>query len=153
NTVPSFTAHASDGNTYVKIPQLQFLVNNKRQSILAQDLTYYSKSTLFDCVREWRDGGKPCNSSFKENGGGYAPSLMASTNSLDINVTKIVGVLNKIKKIFNPIIIDSHSYGFEWKDNNVTSDGEFPQYFIKGNAQYTPVNASKVPEKLRQNKF
>ncbi|HLO97940.1 MAG TPA: hypothetical protein VK171_05035, partial [Fimbriimonas sp.] len=61
NTVPRFEAKDANGNTFSKIPKLQFPVDSNGSAVLVQDVTYYSKAALYDNFKAWRDGGMISN--------------------------------------------------------------------------------------------
>ena len=64
NTVPRFDARDAQGIRYAKLPKLQFPVDAEGRAFLVQDVTYYSKSALYDAFQAWRSGGPSCSGRF-----------------------------------------------------------------------------------------
>ncbi len=65
NTVPRFDAKDAQGNAYSKLPKLQFPVDAEGRAFLVQDVTYYSKTALYDAFKSWRDGGPACSGALR----------------------------------------------------------------------------------------
>ena len=68
NTVPRFDAKDAQGNAYSKLPKLQFPVDAEGRAFLVQDVTYYSKTALYDAFKSWRDGGPACSGALRRKG-------------------------------------------------------------------------------------
>lgn len=149
NTVPRFELKTMGDTVFYKIPQLLFPVNQNGQSVLVQDVKYYSKDALFKSFKQWRDGGKMCNGTFGKNGT-WEPVLSTKMPDFDQQGIKLGGMEN----IFSTAIFDKNQFGIQWKDNPVSSKGEFPQYFMQvGNNERVPVPESAVPQVLRSQSF
>jgi hypothetical protein len=142
NTVPCFDSQDENGVTYSKIPQLQFLVDEKGRTLLVQDVIYYSKSALYDSFKAWRDGGPMCSGKFDEKGA-WQSELKTSTTSYDQDGKKITGV----EKIFDTKVYENNVWGLEWFDGKTGDYGFFPQYFRHEGDNLVAVSASQVPEK------
>lgn len=149
NTVPSLKVKDADSTLFVKIPQLQFPLDSEGKSVLVQDVKYYSKEALYDCIKAWRAGGEPCPGMFDERGA-WTPPLITRPFKLSQEQKTITGV----EDIFGTeIFSSSNAFGLRWKENAVTEAGKFPQYFRLEGENHIPVDASEVPEALRQAEF
>lgn len=124
NTVPRFDGKDEQGTTYSKLPKLQFPVDKDGRAYLVQDVTYYSKSALFDAFRSWRDGGAECLGRFDFKGA-FKPKLNTRTTQYDQAGKKIIGV----ERTFNTRIFEGNIWGLEWFANGDADKGCFPQYF------------------------
>ncbi|MDX1637886.1 MAG: hypothetical protein R3281_07960 [Balneolaceae bacterium] len=148
NTVPSYKMFDADSTLYIKIPQLQFPVDNENRSVLVQNVTYYTRDALFNCMQSWREGGEVCDTDFKQQGS-WTPPLKANTTNYrqgDYEITGIGG-------LFNTEIFPSNTFGFQWQKNDITPVGKFPQYFKRTGDQHIPVHVSEVPDALKEKKF
>lgn len=150
NTVPRFEARDSQGNLYVKIPLLKFPVDNDGRALLVQDVTYYSKSALYNTFKAWRDGETFCSGEFEEKGA-WKPKLSVRPLRLDISGTEIIYLNN----IINMEIFEKNIWGLKWLSSDKFKKGIFPQYFKYDNGRYIPVGEFEVPLEtgLHQKKF
>ena len=140
NTVPRFDSVDSKGNTYSKLPKLQFPVDSMGRSVLVQDVTYYSKSALYDSFKTWRDGGPECSGIFKE-AFSFKPKLKTNTTQYDQAGKKIEGV----EKTFDTKIFEGNVWGLQWFGEHTATTGTFPQYFKKVGDKRQAISASQVP--------
>lgn len=154
NKVPSFEMKDKNGDLYIKIPQLQFPVNQAGQSVLVQDVTYYSKDALFNHLLEWKKSGEPYSGKFDEDHV-WKPSLNSRALSLDQGAGLNNGgeKLTGLDNVLQTLITDSNAFGLEWKSNKISKPGFFPQYFKKEGDQRVAVSPEVVPEKLRKMEF
>ena len=154
NTVPSYEMKDSKGDLYIKIPQLQFPVDENGQSVLVQDVTYYSKDALFNYMLDWKQGGKAFSGEFDE-AHSWKPSLSPREISLNQGAGLNAGgiKLGELETFFKTIITDSNAFGLEWKENTVSSIGLFPQYFKQVGEQRVPVDPAEVPARLKVKEF
>ena len=154
NTVPSFEMKSNQGDLYIKIPQLQFPVNQDGQSILVQDVTYYSKDALFNYLLEWKKSGKTYSGKFDET---YAwkPDLNPRALSLDQGASLNNGgkKLTGLDNVLQTTITDTNAFGLQWHENSYSKPGLFPQYFKQVGDERIPVSQEEVPEKLRKMEF
>ncbi len=141
NTVPCFRSQDSKGVVYSKLPKLQFPVDDKGRTLLVQDVTYYSKATLYDAFKAWRDGGPACSGKFDEKGA-FRSKLGTYTPHFDQGGKKITGV----DKIFDTRIFESDVWGLEWRDGTTNANGYFPQYFKHVGDERIAVSAADVPK-------
>jgi hypothetical protein len=154
NTVPSFEFKDKFGDLYIKIPQLQFPLNEDGVSVLVQDVTYYSKAALFNYILEWKKNGQEYSGKFDE-AHSWKPSLEPRPFSLNQGASLNNGgeKLNGIEDIFEIIITDSNAFGLEWKKNSISQPGHFPQYFKKTGDHRVAVHPETVPKELREKEF
>ncbi len=140
NTVPRFDATDAQGNTYSKLPKLQWPVDVDGCAYLVQDVTYYSKAALYDAFKAWRDGGPACSGRFDERGA-FKPKLNTRTTRYDQAGKKIVGV----ERAFDTRIFEGNVWGLQWFTNNLAGKGLFPQYYKHVGDERIAVPASEVP--------
>lgn len=150
NTVPRFDAKDGQGNTYTKLPKLQWPVDAEGRAFLVQDVTYYSKSALYDDFKSWRDGGPACDGRIGAKGA-FKPRLTAHTTRYDQAGKKISGV----ERAFDTRIFNGNVWGLQWTTNDVAAKGLFPQYYKHVGDERVIVPASAVPAetKLLTQKF
>ncbi len=140
NTIPAFENVDSLGVKYAKIPKLQFPVDEFSQTLLVQDVTYYSKSALYDGFKSWRDGGALCTGVFDPNSA-YKSTLYRQDTYFGQREQQIVGIEN----VFNNRVYPGNTWGLEWKANAISPKGTFPQYYKEVNGQRIPISAAEVP--------
>jgi hypothetical protein len=144
NTVPRFDSQDAQRTTYSKLPKLQFPVDAEGRAILVQDVTYYSKSALYDAFKSWRDGGPDCSGRFDVKGG-FKPKLNTRTTHYDQAGKKIIGV----ERVFNTRIFDGNMWGLQWFTNDSTAKGLFPQYYQQIGEERVVVPAAAVPAETK----
>jgi hypothetical protein len=140
NTVPCFQSQDAHGVVYSKLPKLQFPVDDQGRTLLVQDVTYYSKATLYDAFKAWRDGGPACSGRFDEKGV-WMSTLTTRTPRFDQGGKKINGV----DKVFNTKVFEANVWGLEWYDGTKNAMGNFPQYFKHVGEERVAVSAAEVP--------
>ncbi len=144
NTVPRFDAKDAQGTTYSKLPKLQFPTDDQGRADLVQDVTYYSKSALYDAFKSWRDGGPLCSGRFDEKGA-FKPKLNTHTTRYDQAGKKIVGV----ELAFDTRIFEDNVWGLQWFTNNISPTGQFPQYYKHVGEELVAVPAADVPAETK----
>ena len=154
NKVPSFEMKDNKGDLYIKIPQLQFPVNEKGQSILVQDVTYYSKDALFNYLLEWKKDGKPYSGKFDDTHI-WKPELNPRALSLDQGASLNNGgkKLTGLEEVLQTIITDSNAFGLQWQVNTISKPGLFPQYYKQVGDHRVAVSPKEVPVKLKKMEF
>jgi hypothetical protein len=140
NTVPCFESRDARGIVYSKLPKLQFPVDGNGRTRLVQDVTYYSKSALFDAFKAWRDGGPACSGRFDVKGAWVAP-LTTRTPRYDQGGKTIKGV----NKVFDTKVFEPEVWGLEWYDGTKDGMGFFPRYFRSVGEGREAVAAADVP--------
>jgi hypothetical protein len=140
NTVPRFEAKDAHGIRYSKLPKLQFPADAEGRAYLVQDVTYYSKSALYDGFKAWRDGGPPCSGRFGSKGA-WKPKLTTRTTRYDQDGKKIIG----LERAFDTRIFDGNVWGLQWFTNDISAKGFFPQYYKHAGEERVPVPVADVP--------
>jgi hypothetical protein len=140
NTVPRFDSNDSQGTTYTKLPKMQWPVDNEGRAFLVQDVTYYSKSALFDGFKSWRDGGPICSGELGEKGT-FKPKLNTQTTIYQQAGARIVGV----ERAFDTRIFDGNVWGLQWSTSELGAQGQFPQYYKQVGKERVAIPASGVP--------
>lgn len=140
NTVPRFDAADAKGVVYTKIPKLQFPVDEKGQTILAQDVTYYPKSALYDSIKAWRKNGTACTGEFGLKNA-WKSKLRTNHPGFDQEGKKISGV----KELFTTQVFAERSWGLQWTEKKSGPRGSFPQYFKQEGDTRVVVNPEDVP--------
>ena len=107
---------------------------------LVQDVTYYSKSALYDAFKAWRDGGSACSGRF-DGKGAFKPRLNTRTTRYDQAGKEIVGV----QRAFDTRVFDGNVWGLQWSTNDLAARGLFPQYYKHEGEKRVAVPASAVP--------
>lgn len=141
NTVPCFESADSEGVMYSKIPKLQFPVDTYGRTYLVQDVTYYSKSALYDSFKKWRDGGPPSSGRFKKKGT-WEATLSTRTTKYAQAGKPIVGV----EHVVNTKVYDKHVWGLKWSDSDISPPGVFPQYFKHVGEKRVAISAEDIPK-------
>ena len=144
NTVPRFDAKDAHGTTYSKLPKLQWPVDAEGRAYLVQDVTYYSKSALYDAFKSWRDGGAACSGQIDAKGA-FKPKLNAKTTHYDQAGKKITGV----ESAFDTRIFDGNVWGLQWTTNDIAAKGLFPQYYKHVGEERVAVSAAAVPAETK----
>jgi len=147
NTVPRFDSADAQGVAYTKIPRLQFPVDQQGRSLLVQDVTYYSKATLYDAFKDWRDGGPACSGRFDEKGA-WRPKLTTHTTRYDQAGKMLIGV----ERVLDTKVFEGNVWGLQWRSSDVSPPGTFPQYYKHIGDQRTALAAKDVPAETQLHK-
>ncbi len=140
NTVPRFEARDSKGAVYSRIPKLHFPVDAAGRAVLVQDVTYFSKSALYDAVKHWRDEGVPCTGKF-DPVGAWKPALTTSPTRYDQGSRPITGV----DAVCLTRVFPGNRWGMEWFSNSIAHAGDLPEYFRQDGKNWVPVPPRDVP--------
>jgi len=140
NTVPRFDAKDAQGATYSKLPKLQWPVDDQGRAFLVQDVTYYSKTALYDAFKSWRDGGPACSGRFDEQGA-FKPKLTSRPTRYDQAGKKITGV----ERAFENKIFEGNIWGLQWLPDAPSPKGVFPQYCRHVGDERSVVAPGEVP--------
>lgn len=124
NTVPLLSALDAEQNRYYKIPRLQFPVDSLNRSILAKDVTFYSKVALYNDVLDWRNGGTMPSGSFMKRGS-YSPFMHTNPVNYKQSNKAVVG----INELATPAIFYGNEFGLKWTGNISAGMASFPEYF------------------------
>ncbi len=144
NTVPRFDSQDSQGRRFSKLPKIQFPVDAEGRSYLVQDVTYYSKTALYDSFQAWRKGGPACSGQLGTQGS-WKPKLTTHTTRYDQAGKKITGV----ERTFDTKIFEGNVWGLQWEANDIGSKGLFPQYYKHVGDERVAIAAADVPAETR----
>ncbi len=148
NTVPQLTSPAVDGQSYARVPQLQFPADSSGKTVLMHNVTVYSKAALWDQVANWQAGGETPSSEFR-SAGAYLPEIQA--NPLQVRQ----GTKRWVRGIEDWVAtarLDPHTFGLQWKPAALTEwngelwKGSFPAYFRHQGEAVEVVPRDRVPE-------
>lgn len=149
NTVPRMDEKRTGDTVFYKIPELLFPVDDQGRSVLVKDVKYYSKKALYNSFSDWKNGKNECNGLFDKEGT-WEPVLTTRMPPFDQKGV----ILSGMEDIFTTKIFSDNVFGMQWKNNNLTEKGKFPQYFMQvGEGKRVPVSESIVPEELKKSEF
>lgn len=153
NTVPRFEATDSNGRIYARIPRLQFPLDEQGRSILVQEVTYYSRTALYDSFKAWRDQGIFCSGQFGKQGA-IKPNLVPRQTRYDMAGVKIEGIEGETG-FFETEVFAGNLWGLKWQAGSGNSLALFPQYYRHEGEKYVAIMESEVPAEtgLAQQKF
>ena len=157
NTVPRFVGKDSKGDTYTRIPRLQFPVDKEGRTILIHNLTHYSKDALYNQVASWLTGGAAPSGKFDTKGAIVPPckahplSVRQGTDHLPIR-----GCENWVETR----AFDKSTFGLQWKPDVLTSwpdqpsgkkvtdfmRGTFPEYCKQEGKELKAMPTDTVPD-------
>jgi len=138
--MPRLEAQDTSGAVYAKIPALQFPVDDSGRTILVRDVTFYSKTALFDNFRTWANGGAVCSGIFNA-AGAWKSTISTYTPSYDQAGEAIAGVTSSVQ----PQVVGDNTWGLQWSENTVSSKGVFPQYYKEVAGNRVAVAPTDVP--------
>ena len=141
NTVPRFDSKDSNGTIYTKLPNLEVPVDAQGRSILVQDVTYYSKSALFNQFKAWKNGGPACRGLFDLTSA-FRPKLTTRTTRYDQAGQRLEGV----EKAFDTKVFEGNVWGLQWSNSQVAQRGNFPQYYKQVGDKRVAVPENEVPK-------
>ena len=149
NTVPKLKFKKSEDSVYTKIPALNFPVDDQKRTYLVQDVTYYSKTALFDPFYDWRKNNEDCTGSFNETGAWKPSGLTTKMPAFDQDDKK----MKKVEETFSTAIFQESIFGIQWKETK-GDWGRFPQYYLTVNGG-DPVSVPEkdVPAELTSSEF
>ena len=149
NTVPKIVAENKGDTVFYKIPHMKYPVDENGKTILVQDVKYYSKDALYYPFLSWRNGAGACDGKFNAQGT-WGPDL--STRMPAFNQDGVA--LENMEDIFKTEVFGNHAFGMQWRDNEVTPAGHFPQYYMQvGDGKRIPVSVDDVPPELAAKEF
>jgi hypothetical protein len=144
NTVPRFDAKDDQGTIYSKLPKLAFPVDPQGRAYLVQDVTYYSKTALYEACRSWRDGGPACSGRFDDRGA-FKPKLTTHSTQYDQAGKKMIGV----DRAFDTRVFEGNVWGLQWLTNDLSAQGQFPQYYKDSGGERIAIPAASVPPETK----
>ena len=138
--VPMISGTDNKGTGYYKIPQLQFPVDSLGRTILTTDVTYYSKSALYNDVLNWKNNGVVADGAFSRRG-----SFTAFIQTNPVNYHQDNHLIVGINEIATPRVFQGNAFGIQWTGNVIENTGYFPQYFKESGDQRIAVLPDEVP--------
>ena len=148
NTVPRFTANDPSGETYTKIPRLQFPADKDGRTVLIHQLTHYSKDALYHDVEQWIAGGATPSGTF-DSIGASVPTVR--TRPLTVNQGPNNLPIRDIGKWVDTATFGDSTFGLQWKREALqpwkgsTQLGAFPEYFHQTGKEFHAIPAKSVP--------
>lgn len=142
NTVPFFSATDKSGTTYTKLPQLQFPIDKNGNTILTQNVNFYSLDAFANPLQDALKSNTSIPTAFKTgNDFSFTPTCSADPWGFTQEKQEITG-LNSIAQTY----IDSKecTFGIHWK-NQKNKMGYFPQYLKQVGDQRVAVKQNAVP--------
>ena len=140
NTVPILSATDANQKLYYKIPRLQFPVDSLNRSILAKDVTFYSKRAKYNEVLQWRNGGQAPSGAFLGSGS-YRPVMRTYPVDYDQNGKPVKG----INEVATPAVFAGNDFGLKWTGNVSGGMGSFPAYYTDSAGFRVAVREADVP--------
>jgi len=143
--VPQFRAMDAGGRTYSRIPRLRFPADGDGLTVLLQDVTLYSKQTLYDEAASWVQGGQIPEATIGDRGA-YHPTLRTGPPTYRQSGQPISG----IDRIVAPEIVgdgDAQAFALRW--TQAGARGAFPEYFRQAGETMEPVPVSDVPPETK----
>jgi hypothetical protein len=153
NTVPYFEVKDSTGISYSRIPEFIYPVDGKRQTILLQDIRYYSDKALANAVEIWRKGGSSCTGKFDISD---SASVLAKVKASPLNfhqTNKKIPLTGFEKVVQTAVFNDSLAFGLKWSNSSISRPGILPQYFKTIDQSRIAVPVTDVPAQLVQKQF
>ncbi len=149
NTVPKIVAENEGDTVFYKIPQMKYPVDESGKTVLVQDVKYYSKDAIYYPFLSWRNGTGAYDGQFNHQGT-WGPDLFTRMQAFNQD-----GVaLENMEDIFTTEVFGNHVFGMQWRDNDVTKAGNFPQYYMQvGDGKRVPVSVDVVPPELVAKEF
>lgn len=148
NTVPRFDSKDARGVVYSKLPRMQFPVDDQGRAYLVQDVSYYSKTALYDAFKTWREGGPACSGIFDPKGA-WKPKLTTETTRYDQGGKPMSG----IERVFDTRIFEGNVWGLEWTGSNGSPKGLFPQYYKHVGEERVAVADVPAETRLKEQEF
>ncbi len=140
----AFTATATSGVQYRRIPRLTFDADNTGRAVLLQDVRLYSKSAIWNAVAQWIQNGIPTNAFdpagiFSPTISGAGAPLTSEGDPVTLTGDFYAGTLSTSA--------GTPAFGFQW--SGALEPGVLPEYFRKEAAGWRPIPASDVPADTR----
>lgn len=141
NTVPQIVGRdPKTGAEYSKIPALLFPADRKGRAVLVQDVTYWSRSALYDAFLAWREGGSAPSGAFDPKGA-FVAKLSTRTPGYRQDELPLEGVA----EVFDTAVFEDGTWGVAWKERGAAERGRFPQYARHEEGKRIVVAEKEVP--------
>jgi hypothetical protein len=137
---PALQAKDNNGDIYIKIPQIQYPMNNEGNTLITQDLVAYSKDALFNQFEYWKQQGVVAPTQFDTNGM-TKPKLIHPYDNFEISGIEENGIDN----VVSTTIFEDNSFGLTWHIPEKNGMGLYPKYFKKQGDILLAIKESEVP--------
>jgi hypothetical protein len=150
NTVPQLVATGNDGNTYSKIPALQFPVDENGRTVLVRDVMYFSRDAIYDPVSTWIESGTPPESLFP-SASIFRPPVSTNRVTYSQGGSPIAGM----NDVAIPTIFADNVFGLQWSNAPENGLATLPQHFRRTGDAVSAIAAEEVPQEtfLRHREF
>lgn len=154
--IPAYLAQDAKGETYARVAPVLFPRKENGDSPLIHRITAYGRSSLWDRVQAWFDGGKEASGTidpqtaavqtFESKGG-------ATWRIYPPNTERDQRAPVTWNSFATPVALDPTTYGYRWAKDAITSDGPtitLPEYYRltkdkKDRGQWSVVSPKDVP--------
>jgi hypothetical protein len=101
---------------------------------------------------KWRRGGPECSGRFDVSS---EACFMAPVKAEPVSFkqTPERKQLKGINKVVETAVFDSYTFGLQWNNSKISSNGHFPRYYMDTDTGRVAVPESKVPARLREMEF
>ncbi len=140
--VPTITSQSASGQRFRRIPRLAFPADANGESVLIQDVRFYSKAAIWDAVAQGFESGEaPAN--FVATGA-VTPTLDPGTIGLTMDGARV----NFDPAMFSAISLRTagggSGFGFRWRGS--LAPGVFPEYYEESSSGWSPLRSAVPPE-------
>ncbi len=152
---PRFRAVGPDQTVYSRYPAMHFPVDSHSQTVLQQDIHYYSDQALYAALKTWVNGGSPVPAQFqsagsttpqctKDPGAGIALQVQGDNETAPLALDSIVKATNSAASV------NGCAVTLQWTPTATFPAGALPEYYKQtpGSKALTPILASDVPASL-----
>jgi hypothetical protein len=140
-TLPFFTGVGPDGTLYRRVPRLSFPLAGNGQSVLQQDLHFYSKQAIWNAVAQWIEDGTVATAF---DAAGQASPLIAGS-SMGVRIGgEVVGFPASFYAGALTTSAALPAFGLRWSGGEF-EEGIFPEYYRQDGTTWAAVPVSEVP--------
>ena len=140
NTVPELVVLDRRGDTYTRIPQLQFPVDDQGRTVLVRDVVLYSKEAIYNDILAWRAGGPMPDGVFAAAG-----MIRPEIGTGDVTYRQDELPIRGINELARPTIFEDNVFGLQWSTPQAGGIARFPKYFVGEAESRVAIDASQVP--------
>ena len=144
NTVPELVVVDGRGDTYTKIPQLQFPVDDQGRTVLVRDVTLYSRDAIYNDILGWREGGSMPDGVFDDKGM-FQPEIGTG----DVTYRQDELPIRGINELARPTVFEGNVFGLQWSTPQKEGVARFPRYFVGKGESRVAIDADQVPAETR----
>lgn len=147
---PCFIAEDTRGRRYMRVPRLQFPVDDRGCTVLVRNLTAYSKDALYRQVEKWTAGGNPASGKFD---GKKALVLSGVTEPFSLSQgANGTASVRGFEKWAATAMFDSNTFGLQWRPDAAESwtgpwrRGVLPEYYRQEGTNWVAITAGEAPD-------